>query len=342
MNDKIVSGKNWKLINQDSADALPKIPDNSVHYINYSIPFLSLFVYSNSVRDLGNCKNDDEFYEQYYFIAKELFRVLKPGRNLSCHSMIVPTSKTKDGYIGLKNLPGEIIRIHEEIGFIFHSHHEIEKNPVVQMQRTKALGLLHKQLKKDSAMSRAGIPDVLDTFRKPGVNDDPVTGTLDEYYGSDPLPNSGTKDGDSINRWQVYANSQWVDILTKYDQIVPTLNPEQLEVFTQLLAMQTGTEQQAWHDIDQGNTLQSRSARENNDERHLAPLQLDVIRRCLQLWTNPGDLVLDPFNGIASCGYASLGMNRKYVGIELKESYFKAAVKNLRAVEDSEQMSILS
>lgn len=341
MATRIESGKNWKLINQDSAEALKKLPDNSVDYINYSIPFLSLFVYSNSPRDLGNSRDDGEFYEHYRFIATQLYRVLKPGRLLSVHSMVVPTSKTKDGYIGLKDLPGEIRRIHQELGFIFHSRHEIEKDPVVQMQRTKALGLLHKQLKKDSTMSRAGIPDDLSTFRKPGENKEPVKGTLDEYYGSQVPHTTGDNSKDSINRWQVYANSQWVDIMTKFDEIIPTLNPEQFEVFSQLMALQLGTEQKAWHDIDQSDTLQVRSARDNNDERHLCALQLDVIRRCLQLWTNPGDLILDPFNGIGSCGYVSLQMKRKYLGIELKESYFKCAVKNLKSVASSDQLSLL-
>ncbi|MBW4460580.1 MAG: hypothetical protein KME47_10105 [Nodosilinea sp. WJT8-NPBG4] len=341
MTNRIASGKNWKLINQDSADALQKLPDSSVDYCCFSIPFISIFVYSNSPRDLGNCKNDAEFYEHYRFIAKELYRVLKPGRLLSVHSMVVPTSKTKDGYIGLKDLPGEIRRMHQELGFIFHSRHEIAKDPVVQMQRTKALGLLHKQLKKDSTMSRAGIPDDLSTFRKPGENKEPVEGTLDEYYGSKVPHTTGDNSKDSINRWQVYANSQWTDIMTKFDEIIPTLTPEQFEVFSQLLVLQSGSEQKAWHDINQSDTLQAKSAKANNDERHLCVLQLDVIRRCLQLWSNPGDLVLDPFNGVGSCGHVALGMGRKYLGIELKESYFKAAVKNLKLASNSDQLSLL-
>ena len=281
-------GPDYALYNGDSAEVLRMLPDESVHYIIYSPPFQSLYVYSNSDRDLGNCKTADEFYEQFRFIGKELFRLLKPGRLMSFHCMNLPTSKERDGYIGIRDFRGELIRFFQEIGFIYHSEVCIWKDPVTAMQRTKALGLLHKQLKKDSCMSRQGIPDYLVTMRKPGDNPERVTHTNETF---------------PVAMWQRYASPVWMDI-----------NPN--------------------------DTLQYRSVREERDERHICPLQLPVIERGIELWTNPGDIVLTPFMGIGSEAYEAVKLGRKAVGVELKEAYYKQAVANVQSVINRNQIDI--
>ena len=290
------SGKNWKLYLGDTVDVHKSIASNSIDYAIFSPPFSSLYTYSASNRDMGNCKTTTEFYEHYKFLVKEQFRTLKPGRLLSFHCMNLPTSKTHDGYIGIRDFRGDLIRIYESEGFIFHSEVVIWKDPVTAMQRTKALGLLHKQIVKDSAMSRQGIPDYLVTMRKPGANESPISGEFDHYVGEE-----SEKVGHgrfSIDVWQRYASPVWMDIRPGY-------------------------------------TLQKESARDEKDERHICPLQLDVIHRALQLWSLEGDLVMSPFAGIGSEGYESLKMGRRFIGAELKISYWAQAVKNLREVEKS-------
>lgn len=262
----------------DNSDICRALPTASVDYILFSPPFASLYTYSDSDRDMGNCRSYAEFFAHYRFLSTELYRVLKPGRLMSVHCMLLPTLKQQHGYIGLQDFRGDLIRHHQGDGFIFHSEVTIWKDPVVAMQRTKAIGLLYKQLKKDSALSRQGIPDYLCTFRKPGVNPDPVTHTPDD------LP---------LALWQRYASPVWMDI-----------NPSR--------------------------TLQYTSARGEADERHIAPLQLDVIERGIQLWSNQGDVVLDPFAGIGSTGVVATQTGRRFVGCELKESYYAQAVANLR------------
>lgn len=266
----------FSLYNGDSVEVLKGIPDNSIHYSIFSPPFASLYTYSNSDRDMGNSKTDDEFYEHFTFLVKELYRVTMPGRLLSFHCMNLPTSKVRDGVIGIKDFRGLLIRIFTDAGWIYHSEVCIWKNPVTAMQRTKALGLLWKQLKKDSAMSRQGIPDFIVTMRKPGDNPERVTHT-DESF--------------PCNVWQKYASPVWMD-------------------------------------INQSDTLQRKSAREDKDEKHICPLQLEVIKRCIELWSNPNDIVLDPFAGIGSTPYVALRMGRRGLGVELKESYYNQAVKN--------------
>lgn len=266
----------FSLYNGDSVEVLKGIPDNSIHYSIFSPPFASLYTYSNSDRDMGNSKTDDEFYEHFTFLVKELYRVTMPGRLLSFHCMNLPTSKVRDGVIGIKDFRGLLIRIFTDAGWIYHSEVCIWKNPVTAMQRTKALGLLWKQLKKDSAMSRQGIPDFIVTMRKPGDNPERVTHT-DESF--------------PCNVWQKYASPVWMD-------------------------------------INQSDTLQRKSAREDKDEKHICPLQLEVIKRCIELWSNPNDIVLDPFAGIGSTPYVALCMGRRGLGVELKESYYNQAVKN--------------
>lgn len=297
-------GDDYVIYHGDSCEVVKGLPDNSIHYSIFSPPFSSLYTYSNSDRDMGNCSTDEQFYQHFRFLVQEIYRVIVPGRLVSFHCMNLPTSKTRDGYIGIKDFRGELIRMFVDCGFIFHSEVCIWKDPVTAMQRTKALGLLHKQLCKDSAMSRQGIPDYLVTMRKPGRNPQPVAGPLDEYHGQEGTEPS--RDGtirDSINIWQRYADPVWMD-------------------------------------VKPSDTLQYRSARDNNDERHICPLQLDVIRRGIQLWTNPGDIVFSPFMGIGSEGYVSLEMGRRFVGIELKESYYKCSVKNLKGRDSARQQSL--
>lgn len=277
------SAPGWDLWLGDCVEVVSEMALESIDFTVYSPPFASLYTYSASDRDMGNCKDDETFMEHYRFLVQQLFRVTKPGRLLSFHCMNLPTSKTHFGYIGIRDFRGELIRLHEQEGWIYHSEVCIWKDPVTAMQRTKALGLLWKQLKKDSAMSRQGIADYLVTMRKPGENLAPVEHTAEEF---------------PVEEWQKIASPVWMDI-----------NPS--------------------------DTLQFRSAREHNDERHIAPLQLEVIRRAIRLWSNPGDLVLSPFAGIGSEGYIALQMGRRFVGVELKKSYYEQAVKNLaRAKQD--------
>ncbi len=278
----------FALYNGDSCDVMKGIPQNSIHFEIYSPPFASLYTYSNSDRDLGNCRTQNEFYEHFQYIVAELYRVLMPGRIMAVHCMNLPTSKERDGYIGIRDFRGDLIRLFQESGFIYHSEVCIWKDPVIAMQRTKALGLLHKQLKKDSCMSRQGIPDYLVVMRKPGENPERVTHTNESF---------------PVSVWQRYASP-------------------------------------VWDDINPSDTLQKKSARENEDEKHICPLQLTVIRRAINLWTNKGDIVLSPFAGIGSELYVSLEEGRKAVGIELKDSYYEQAVHNCQGATENEQCSL--
>ena len=285
-------GEKFAIYNGDCCEVLRGIPSDSVHYSVFSPPFSSLYTYSNSPRDIGNVRDDDEFFRHFGFAIDELFRVMKPGRLISMHCMLLPTSKERDGYIGLRDFRGDLIRAFQARGFIFHSEVVIWKDPVTAMQRTKALGLLHKTIRTDSSMSRQGIPDYLVTMRKPGKNDEPIAHTHEEF---------------PVQLWQRYASPVWMDI-----------NPS--------------------------DTLQYRSAREDDDERHICPLQLDVIRRALKLWTNPNDVVLSPFAGIGSEGYVSIQEGRRFVGVELKKSYYEQARRNLLAAssETAPQMGLFA
>ena len=281
------------LYNGDSCEILAGIPTASIHYSITSIPFASLYTYSNSERDLGNSRNYGEFAEHYQYLGKEWYRVMMPGRLVSIHCMNLPAMKERDGFIGVKDFRGDVIRWMQACGFIFHSEVCIWKNPVVEMQRTKALGLLHKQIRKDSAMSRMGIPDYIVTFRKPGMNPEPLEHTHENY---------------SVDHWQQVASPVW----DEYPAPV-------------------------WWDINQSATLQRKSARTEKDEKHICPLQLPVIERCVELWSKEHEIVLDPFDGIGSTGYQAIKMGRHHVGIELKESYFKQAALNLEAAEREAQ-----
>lgn len=288
----------WHAINGDSVEVLTAMPEESIGFSIYSPPFASLYTYSNSERDMGNCRSNMEFFEHYRFLIAQIFRLTKPGRLSSVHCMNLPTSKARHGFIGIEDFRGEVIRAHESEGWIYHSEVCVWKNPVTAMQRTKALGLLHKQIVKDSAMSRQGIPDYVCTFRKPGENSEPIAGELDKWAGDETFSNDGRM---SIDLWQRYASPVWMD-------------------------------------IDPSRTLQKQSARDDKDERHICPLQLDVIERCMMLWSNRGDVVLSPFMGIGSEGYVALQEGRKFVGVELKSSYYKQAVKNLQAAKVQQEM----
>lgn len=278
--NQVVTDK-YSLYNGDSCEIIKGIPDNSIHYTIFSPPFASLYTYSNSERDMGNCKTDEQFYEHFKFLAKELYRVTMPGRLLSFHCMDLPMMKERDGAIGLKDFPAIVRQVFEDVGFIYHSRVTIWKNPVTEMQRTKALGLLHKQVKKDSSMCRMGIPDYILTMRKDGENPEKVTHTDEEF---------------PVDVWQRYASPVWMD-------------------------------------INQSDTLQRESAREQEDERHICPLQLPVIQRCIELWTNANDIVLDPFGGIGSTAYVARTLGRRAVSCELKESYYRQMVANVENAE---------
>jgi len=255
-----------------------RMASDSIDYSVFSPPFADLFVYSNSDHDMGNCKNDEQFIAQMRFLIAELFRVIKPGRNVSFHCMNLPTTKMRQGFIGLRDFRGDLIRAFQEAGFIYHSEVCIWKDPVVAMQRTKALGLLHKTIRENSTMTRMGLPDYVVTMRKPGDPEVRVT------HEGDDLP---------VHLWQQYASPIWMD-------------------------------------INQGRTLNKLPARDDNDEKHMCPLQLDVIERCIHLWSNKGDLVFSPFTGIGSEGYTAVRMGRRFVGTELKPSYFDLACQNIQ------------
>jgi hypothetical protein len=290
--NEMSQGNGWAIYNGDCCEVVPALPDESVGFSVFSPPFASLYVYSDIVNDMGNCESDEQFFEQFSYLVKELFRVTKTGRLCSVHCMNMPSTIQHNGYIGLRDFRGDIIRCFQANGWIYHSEVCIWKDPVTAMQRTKALGLLHKQVCKDSAMSRQGIPDYVCTFRKPGKNADPIAGEFDHFVGTD-FESTGNF---SIDTWQRYASPVWMD-------------------------------------IDQSNTLNGRAGRDDKDTRHICPLQLDVIHRCLQLWSKEGDTVLSPFLGVGSEGFEAVKMKRKFIGVELKESYFAEAVKNLRRAE---------
>ncbi len=283
------SGENWMAYNGDCVSVASQLPDESVGFSIYSPPFQNIFVYSDSEADMGNCASDDEFNRHYSFLIREKLRITKPGRLTAVHCSDLPSSKWKDGVIGLKDFPGDIVRLHQDAGWIFHSRICVWRDPVVEMTRTKALGLLYKQLKKDSTRSRMGLADYVLVFRKPGDNPEPVEHKPANF---------------PVSQWQKWASPVWMD-------------------------------------INQTNTLNVRMAKDNADERHLCPLQLDLIERAVTMWSNPGDVVLSPFMGIGSEGVTAIKLKRKFIGIELKPSYFKHACRYLEAQERQEDLFII-
>lgn len=289
------SGINWTMHMGDSCDVIKKVESDSIGFTVFSPPFASLYTYSNSERDMGNCKSDTEFMDHFgKYLVPELLRVTMPGRLLSFHCMNLPTGKERDGYIGIRDFRGDLIRMFVEAGWIYHSEVCIWKDPLIAATRTKALGLMHKQICKDSAMCRQGIADYLVTMRKPGDNPEPLA-----------HPN-GLNDKDCDQRKNTESHVLWRNLASP-----------------------------VWMDINATRTLQASPARDANDERHICPLQLDVIERALTLWSVPGDMVLSPFAGIGSEGHEAIRMGRKFVGIELKPSYWREACKNLKKAEQS-------
>jgi DNA modification methylase len=306
-------GPNWVAYHGDCVEVVKGIPDNTIHYSLFSPPFASLFTYSDSERDMGNCKGEEDFSEHFAYLIPQLFRVIMPGRLISLHCMDLPASITHDGFMGVKDFPGHLIAAFEKHGFIYHSRVCIWKDPLVQATRTKKLQLAHKQICKDSTLCANGFPDYIVTMRKPGKNPEPVAhGRGFERYIGD-LPNPADPKN-NIGRLNKYSHKVW----QRYASPV-------------------------WFDINQTRTLNVSGARDDKDERHICPLQLDTIARCLELWTNPGDTVLSPFMGIGSEGYESIKMERNFMGIELKESYFRQAVKNLQSVDNAQdQLSLFA
>lgn len=281
----VYHGDGYTLHNADCIDLIQEIDDNSLDFSIYSPPFESLFTYSNSDRDMGNNKSSENFRQHYQYLIEQMYKKMKAGRLVAVHCMNLTTSKVNDGYIGIRDFRGDIIRAHQAAGFIYHSEVCIWKDPVVAMQRTKALGLLHKTIKKDSSMSRQGLADYLVIFRKHGVNPDPVSHTAEEF---------------PVDKWQKYASP-------------------------------------VWFDIDQSRTLNFRDAREDDDVKHICPLQLDVIERAIDLWTAPNDLVFSPFTGVGSEGYTAVKMGRRFIGSELKKSYWEQSIKNLNEIKKQTQ-----
>jgi len=284
------SGDNWTLWNADCVEVVNSLPENSLHLSIFSPPYASLYTYSNSDRDMGNSASDEQFYEHFDYLIAGLHRATMPGRLVCVDVMNIPAMKERDGFIGLKDFRGDVIRAFQKAGFIFHSEHCAWKDPLIEATRTKALGLMHKQLCKDSTRSRSGIPQYLLAFRKDGENPEPVAHQNGlEYFVGENEPVNGTL---SHERWRRYASPVWMD-------------------------------------INFSNTLNAKAAREAEDERHVCPMALDLIERAIQLWSNPGDVIFDPFSGVGSTGYQAIRMGRKFAGSELKTAYFDQAVKNI-------------
>lgn len=285
----------FRAIHGDCVEEVAKLPTDSIDFSIFSPPFAELYVYSDDIRDMGNCQDYEEFFVHFQFLVKELARVVKSGRLIAIHCMDLPAMKGKDGYIGLKDFSGMIIQSFQKEGFIYHDRITIWKSPVVEMTRTKSIGLLHKTIKKDSSMSRTGIPDYILVFRNAGDNLVPITHQDTDEKQENYLP---------VSLWQKYAEP-------------------------------------VWYDINYSDTLQYTSARDEKDEKHICPLQLETIRRCLHLWSNEGETVLSPFGGIGSEGHESLKLKRNFIGIELKPSYFHQMQKNLqRMIDDLNQTTL--
>ena len=312
-------GEGWKIWNADCVDVTRGLPDNKLHYTVFSPPFESLYTFSDDPRDMSNCNNSETFWAHFDFLIAELYRATMPGRLCSIHCMQLPTSKLRDGFIGLRDFRGDIIRGFQRAGWLYHSEVCIRKDPVAAMQRSKSIGLLHKQICKDSSLSRMAVADYVVTMRKPGENPERISEPFDCYYGSETTPlgplvtetgktKSTNLPGDewySVAVWQRYAEPIWLD-------------------------------------INQGDVLSHRAARAEADERHISPLQLTVIRRCIDLWSNPGDVVYSPFAGIGSELYCAIDMGRRALGAELKASYFRQAAANLNtAVENKSRVTLL-
>jgi hypothetical protein len=311
-------GRGWAVHNSDCIEGMYAMPEESVDCAVFSPPFGDLFVYSDSERDLGNAGSGADFVSQYQFFAEALTRVMKPGRIVCVHCTDLPTSKGKHGYIGLQDFSGDLIKAHTDAGLIYHGRTTIWKDPVVEMQRTKALGLLYKQIRKDSSMNRVGMPDYMLFFRAPGDNPDRI-----EHAA----PGDTAAALPIAKKWLTEMHRHGLASATPSDAVLAEmLKHVEFDVYEwQRLASPV------WMNIQQGNVLNRMKA--ENDEKHVCPLQLDVIENCLRLYSKPGDVVMDPFNGIGSTGYQAVKMGRRYLGFELKPEYAEQAGKNLSDAE---------
>lgn len=305
-------GENWTMYRGDCVEVVAQMPSCSVDFSVYSPPFADLFIYSESERDMGNNPNDDSFAEHYGYLLREMFRVTRPGRINAVHVSDLPARKSKEGFIGMRDFSGEVIRAHIAAGFHFHGRFTIWKDPVREMQRTKSHGLLYKNIKEDSTRNRMGFPDYVLLFKRPPTN---------KAEHEMVVPVTHTPATFPLDDWQMIASPIWNTNETDNDRKLAALD-------------------HCWRDIDQSNTLNARKARGANDERHMCPLQLDVIDRLGLMYSNPGDVCLSPFGGIGSEGIGALRRGLRYVGVELKDSYFATAVRNLKDEEGSDQMTM--
>ena len=312
--DQVVTDR-YAIYQGDSCELIRAVPSDSIHFGIHSPPFEGLYKFSNYDRDISN-NEGGAFWEHYAFLIAELLRVTMPGRLHSVHCMQLPMSKIRHGNIGMRDFRGEIVRAYEDAGWVFHSEVCIWKDPVVAQQRTKSIRLLHKQVTKDSAISGQGLADYVVTFRKPGENPAPIHGMLEQFVG----------DGLDVSR-AAYDKHASISRAEGRD-------PWPFETWRSILIWQRYASP-VWMDINQTRTLQYRGGRDEKDEQHISPLQLDVIERCIDLWSMPGDVVLTPFLGIGSEVYAAVEMGRRGIGFELKPSYFKQAVKNIATLDAS-------
>jgi len=298
-------GEGWRLMLGDSCERLAELDDSSVDLCVYSPPFASLYTYSPSDRDLGNSRSMDEFAEHYRFILDEVLRVVKPGRMVGVHCQQIATQKWRDGVVGLSDFRGDLIRAHQDAGYTFYGEVTIWKNPQAQQIVKKVAVLSFSTLERDSAASRPALGDYLLLFRKPGDNEVPV------------------KPECTRPEWTDWAAPIWTTDQGPFD------------------AIDAGPFAGAWFDVRETNTLNTAVARDSADERHICPLQLDLIERVLRLWSNRGELVLSPFGGIGSEGVVSIQQGRRFVGCELKPSYWRTAVANLRRAENEARVGTL-
>ena len=311
---EVKNDKYW-LMKGDSCQEIKRIPDNSVDLIVFSPPFSSLFTYSNYIHDMGNNDNHEEFFKQYEYLLKDLYRILKPGRLMVCHTKDLAVYKNSSGYTGLYDFTGEHHRAVEKVGFKYHSKVNIWTDPVLEMQRTKTQRLLYKQLRKDSTYTGVGLPEYCTIFRKWEGNEEDWTPVNNKNASNFPL-----------DVWQSWASPTWN---------VEKKDIEHLEEVMNDYSVAT------WMDIKRTDVLNNSEGTDLGDEKHIAPLQLSVIRRCVQMWSNPGETVFTPFLGIGSEIYESVKLDRFGIGIELKDKYFETAIKNINKVVESKKQLTL-
>jgi DNA modification methylase len=300
--DQTISDE-YAIYQGDCVQVMRGIPDDSIHMSVFSPPFASLYSYTDAQQDMSNVRNYGEFFDGLDFMIAEMRRILMPGRLASFHCINLPLSIEHDGVIGIRDFRGDLIRAFEKHGFIMHSEVVIWKDPLIAATRTHALGLAHKQIVEDSSRCRVGIPDYLVTMRKPGTNPEPVShkpAGFDRWIGRpEDEPKAEKKREHGKNKYSHYVWQRYASPV--------------------------------WFDIDPSDTLQRDSARAEDDSRHICPLQLTVIRRAIELWSNPGDIVFSPFAGIGSEGYVAIEERRRFVGAELKDTYYRQACANLAA-----------